>query len=542
MKKSALIVMVDVMVLSVLSMQVGDGDSRFPIPIHRWAELIERGIQKEELYKDKIAELESAIEATRDSAKKAELEALLAKEKEQMAQERARRLEQERQAAAAKAEQALEAARQAELEARSKAAERDLVAEDAERARTRREEALQQAITAEKQAAAAKERAELAQDELQQRLDQIAEIKVREAEMLKKARQAEFRAKQAEDRAAIISESMERIRQDYEKASAQERKYAEMMAQARASEAEIRGKAEVIEVQLEETKDAVEEKNKNIAEMSGKMAGLQAAEREARKDLDLVKGELEKVEKEKQESVWVRRDKSIARLDISMEERDVRSENDERTAELHLPLVDMGGEQLLVSEFDTLELGWWEIQVDRNLSKLLYSLATPEDQGRPIRALSMAYSDKEPRIVYLPFNLEGRETHPLEPIGMEDLKKERIQTALLFKADDPDATTEVKITPLLRDNYIAVKNIEESPDIKIRPGDYILTERGRFVGVMVTGDKCYVLPLRMPPKDDLQSIPLVKSPRQEYYEPFVNGARILKSKVKELEKDSFWFF
>ena len=61
MKKSALIVMVDVMVLSVLSMQVGDGDSRSPIPIHRWSELIERGMQKEELYRSKIAELEAGL-------------------------------------------------------------------------------------------------------------------------------------------------------------------------------------------------------------------------------------------------------------------------------------------------------------------------------------------------------------------------------------------------------------------------------------------------------------------------------------------------
>jgi chemotaxis protein histidine kinase CheA len=534
--------MVDVMVLSVLSMQVGDGDSRMPIPIHRWAELIERGIEKEALYQDKIAELEAAIESTRDAAKKAELQALLAAEKEAMAREEARRMEEARLAAEARAEQALELSRAAEVEARSRQAERDLVAEDAERARERKEQALDQALSAEKEAAAAKERAELAQRELEQRLEQIAEIKVREAEMLKQARQAEFRAKQAEERAALIAETMEQVREDFESATEQERKYAELMAQARAAEAEVRGRSEVIEEELTEAKQLVEEKSQNIADMSGRMVGLEAAEREARKDLTVVKDELEKVEIERQQSVWVHRDNSIRTLDIFMEERDVRSENDILRNKLHLPLIELGGGAVLVSHFETLDLDWWEIQVDRNLIKLTYNLEPLDGEEGVVRNLEMLYSENEPRILYLPFDLEGREVKPLEAIGMEMLKKERIQKALLFKSDDPDASTEVKITPLLRDNYLSVSNIEESSPVKIKPGDYILTERGRFVGVMVTKEKCFVLPQTMPPAEETVGIPLIKTPDEEYYEDFVNGARILKDKVKELQKDSFWFF
>jgi len=542
--------MVDVMVLSVLSMQVGDSDSRFPVPIHRWAEVIERGLQKEEEYKDKIAELEAAIDATRDTATKAELQALLAKEKEAIAKAEAERMRAAREEAEKQAEAAIAAAQQAEVEARSKAAEKEVASEEAARARTRREEALTQALEAEKAASAAKERAMLAQKELETKLNQIAEIKTREAEMLKKARQAENRARMAEAREKTVNELMNDVRERLSNATEQERKYAEMMAKAEAAKAKIEGEAEVYEKELAEAKQNVEATRDEVTELTGKVVGLSAAEKAARKDLERVAEEktelatkLGDIEREKEESVWVRRDKSIKVMDINMVEKDVRSENDEKQKELYLPLLQLGGKTVMVSEYETLELDWWEIQVDRNIIKLLFTINAPgsDDKDKMCRAFSMMYEESEPRILYLPFNCDGSDFETLKPIGMGKLKEERIQNVLLFKAGEPDKATRVKITPLLRENYLSVRDIEPSSDVDIRPGDYLLTERGQFVGVMVTRDKCYVVPAGMPSEDSMRGISLIKSPQQEYYEAFVSGARKLKDKVKEMTKDSFWF-
>ncbi len=542
--------MVDVMVLSVLSMQVGDGDSRFPIPIHRWAELIERGLQKEQDYQKKISELEAAIASTRDGMKKAELAALLAREKEQMAKDAAARARAEAEKARERESQSVAAARKAEIEARSSEAEKSLVAQDAARARARKEKALALALEAEKRAAAAIERSNLAQEELERKLKRIAEIKTREAEILKKARQAEFRARQAENHADDMEERMAQARKDIERAAAKEREYAELMAQAREKEAEIRGRAVVIEGALKEAKETIEEKNADVVELSGKVVGLAHSEKEARRELGRVAeekvelaAELNEIKKDEQSSIWIRRDESMLRLRIYMIEKDIRSEDDVKDKTLYLPLLDMGGEMVIVSEFNTLELDWWEIQVDLNVVKVLYAISDPAGEGQPEsgRARSLLYRKDEPRVIYLPFSDVQGEAKGLSVIGMQKLKKERIQDALLFKPTDPDRHLRVKVTPLLRENYLSVKNTENKPDLKIRAGDYILTERGRFVGVMVTRDKCFVLPLKLPDSGKSGTIPLIKNPGQSYYRSFVEEARNLKKRIKELKKDSFWF-
>lgn len=551
MKKSALIVMVDVMVLSVLSMQVGDGDSRFPIPIHRWAQLIERGIEKEADYRSRIAELEAAIEATRDSARRAELQAMLSAEQERVAQERAERMEHERLEAERRAAEAQELARLAEIASERRDAEREQIAREAEEARERREQALAQAVEAERQAAAARERAELAQREAQDRLEEIAAIRIREAESLQAAERAEGRAREAESLMRMLETRMDETRSDFEIAVAQEREYAERMAQALASEAEIRGRAEVFETELRGSQDLLERKSTDIAEMSGRIVGLQAAEEFARKDLERVEVEktqlaesLEMVEQERQESVWVRRDRSMRRLGVYMLQENPRSADDVKEEELFLPLVMFGDQPALVSEFHALQMDWWEIQVNRNLSRLLYTLHPLEesDDAPPtMRTLSMIYSDDEPRILYLPFEYRGDDVEPLQPIGIDGLKSERIQRAVLFKADDPDENTEVKITPLMRDNYVRVESTGPR-SLRIRRGDYILTERGRFVGVMVSSDLCFVPSPELPPREKRRTIPLIKTPNQEYFDPFVEGARSLRQKIRSIERESrSWF-
>ena len=73
MKKSVLLVMLDVMVLSVLALTSGqqNGASGLLLPVYQWSQLIEKGLEKEKDYEVRLANMKSEMDKAREEASRA---------------------------------------------------------------------------------------------------------------------------------------------------------------------------------------------------------------------------------------------------------------------------------------------------------------------------------------------------------------------------------------------------------------------------------------------------------------------------------------
>ena len=124
---------------------------------------------------------------------------------------------------------------------------------------------------------------------------------------------------------------------------------------------------------------------------------------------------------------------------------------------------------------------------------------------------------------------------------MTKLKQNRIQNAFLFKINDPNTVINVTLVPELVSDYAKVKLAERGPrtifsKTNIEPGDYLLTENGKFIGIMTSKDSCYVLPAKLPPQDNRHHIPVTKPPGEKYYKAFVNSAREARKMMRDFER------
>ncbi len=541
MRRSVLILMLDVMVLSVLSMALGGGDIRFPVPIYRLSEMIERGMEKEAELQERINILRASADQAVAARQQAELRADVAEERERLA-----RLESEqRQTLAMRAERdAREAqvlARRAEAAAATEGGRREQLSEEAQRAREREERALAQAIEAERRAAEARGRADAVDEALVEASLRIEDVARREQEALSRAQEAEFRARETETRIELTERHIEEVREMIRDAVDMERTYAERMADALSREAEVRGRADVMESELHKVQELASAAQSRIEELRGTVSELHVREDVALRDLasarderEAIEQQMQEIEDEKQQSVWVKREAAMRRLSVVMEERVRRGTGERREVELYLPLVNLGNRNFLVTEFRTLELDWWKIQYDRNIATLRYDIRKPgaadEDS---LRALSMIALDAEPRMC-LVIAQDTPVEEALKPIGMRTLKEERLSRALLFDRYSANRSLRVEVTPSLSDNFLIVKTAEPASRMRIRQGDYLLTENGRFIGVMIDSEHCFVMPEELPSRDIALQIPLIKPAGQEIHERFIDGARELRTRIRAI--------
>jgi len=544
-RRSVLILMLDVMVLSVLSMSLGGGDVRFPVPIHRWSELIERGLLKEAEYQERIAVLQATADHAAEARQQAELRAMLAEEQEKII-----RLEAEQQRTVATraerdAREAVLAARRAEADAAAEGGRREQLSEEAERAREREERAVAAAMEAERRAGEAGGRAEAVDERMQEALARIEEAAGREEEALGRAQQAELRARESETRIEMAERHIEEVREMIRDAVEMERAYAERVADAVSREAEIRGRADVMESELVKVQELASAAQSRIEDLRSNVSVLQVREDVALRDLaaaeedrDLVEAEMlareQALAEDRQQSVWVKRDAAMRRLSVFMQERVTRGVGERKEVELYLPLVRIGERIYLFTEFRTLEMDWWKIQYDRNLETVRYDIRSLESgETEPYRALSMLSLQAEPRVCLIVDPVADQEA-ALQAIGMQDLKEERIGQALLFDRYAPNRSIKVEITPALSAQYLIVKTAEPAARIRIRQGDYLLTENGRFIGVMVDSEHCFVVPSDFLDSEVSLQIPLVKPVGQNVHERFVDGARALRSRIRAI--------
>ncbi len=560
MRKSVLILMLDVLVLSVLSMIVGERGSQYPLPVYRWANVVEQGMAKEDEYHDRIALLEQQLDERQGLLKEAAENMRKVRE-----QENRTRLE-------------ADFARKKNLDLAGKIDQMEkLLAQthaSLEQERKKVEQATDQKHRTEMDVALEQEKRKLTREELarlnQQQQDAMARIK----DMEKKVREAEFQAKIARDRqqqaTARMLELAQREKQTRNQVAVSEQKLEHkekqiemLLNNARTAEADAR-KRELLA--LAEMEEAVkrEQRERDVArehEEARKKAEQQARTSQnyiihlhqnladakirekqalsrmevAREKAEMIEERLDDLRTDRKGSLWVLRDKAIRHLIVIMVEEDFGSINDLKDVDLYLPLIKLGEQCFLPSHFRGLELDWWEIHNDSEIVTLRYTMEcigedrTTRDLTQPIFA-----PDTEPRFCLIP--VQGSDAaDALEVKGIEAIKQERLQTAFLFPQDNPNRGIQVDLTPTIQGDYLMIKPSDSKAKLKPREGDYLLTDTGRFVGIMVTKEKCYVMPKTMLPHPARGTfIPLRQNEKNAIFKAFVQAADNVRDKIRKL--------
>jgi len=114
---------------------------------------------------------------------------------------------------------------------------------------------------------------------------------------------------------------------------------------------------------------------------------------------------------------------------------------------------------------------------------------------------------------------------------MAALKEQRLKSALLFSPDDVNAYGEVEINPVFGSDYLKVRSLTgDKPAV----GDYLMSDKGEFIGVMVTKEDCYVTPQVLSRTPPPVQIPLTSAnPDETYFTDFIQKLQQARALVKE---------
>lgn len=547
MRRSVLIVMLDVMVLSVLTLTRGGGDAaRFVVPMYRWSSLIERGLEREEAFEQRVAELEQ--QAEQQAFALAEAQRLQA---ELTAAAQAAR---EREAAAAtRADDEAQVRRAAEeraLAAREEALSAQAAAEAARERQQRAEEAARTALAAKESATA---RATQAEAEVVRARTETRLLEQRETEARQRIeslrREASAGAERSAELAAVVREAEQRLAEAAraaEEARQRETDAAQTAAAALERERETLEQMRRIEQEFHRAQGRLEQVDETLQRAREAEQQTQIELATVRRDAETAVQTLEEIARERRQSVWVMREQAMRRFDVDVvvETRDTQPLR--TSATLHLPMVELEQGLYAISEFSTLRLDWRGIQRFSSLSEFSVAMHRPGGDPPLARAPLLFSRQNEPRIVYIPLP-RGSGEQGLRPIGLTRLKEERVRSGLLFKAGEPDRSLRVEFTPSLdAEGYLLVRSAEPGSRIDLREGDYILTENGFLVGIMVTRSLCYVIPADLPSPGQRRLLPLRKADGDPHLSELVKQARAAREQIRDLPdhlvEPSRWFW
>ncbi len=574
MRRAVLIVMLDVMVLSVLALNAGKGSSHLLVPAHRWSEVIARGLEKEKQMEAAMLQMRDDLLKARDLAALAmerEAEALKARERlqgekdasrdaleeaklERESAKASKRLAEEREkhaldiAAAARKREAEAVVREKESVARREEAER--LTREAERSALEAEKRAGDAVTmsavAESKARLAEKRVEDALIAEREAIDAVARARAEAKALELRSVSAETVARKAEETESYAMKLAKDLQAQIKEGS--DRVELAMVGEATAIE-----RARLAEVEREriesDNRDSLEKVIKlreSLAALEQK--GMDSGDRldEARKRIDEYRKQLEAREEEGPKgSVWIKREQALRLLQVVMVESEPGRAPFTRRKTLFLPRVKIGNQVVVPVGFDTLGFGvwWYQSKVDRYVSRLAFALGpvrenpkAPDDVMKLVRA-PLSFDRREPRVCMVESDVGAG---VLDIIPLRAIKEERIQRALLFKSGSPDTRIKVEITPSISGMLkisAADTSVKESPEA----GDYVLTEDGRFIGLMVDKSACYPLPSSFPTGADCIKVTLSRSENSLYYVDFVRALedvrKLVRLKKKERKRD-----
>ena len=547
MKKSVLLVMLDVMVLSVLALTSGqqNGASGLLLPVYQWSQLIEKGLEKEKDYEVRLANMKSEMDKAREEASRAKQFIDQQKEFQDTTLSQLEKAAQQQHSAEEQMQQALKQTRQAEMEAQLATEQKRIAEQQADAAQALREQAELQAAVAQQEAQKALIQAEVAKQQQQKALQQLNELSTQTKQIQQQSSQKELTTATLTEKLAALEK--QRIEREAEMAAIRQR---EELARQKAETAEqqaaaLQARTEMAEKQLDQMNNRIDASRQYITRLRDTLTTVKVAEQKVKTQLDStmeqkqqLEQKLEEIEQEQNRSVWVQRDEAMALLSFSITNRDHGSGDSQTQTELlYYPLVQMGSETIIPTDFYSLGLNSWQIQYARDITDVsaticnIYSNTLCQKLNRSILSLP-----EEPAIcliplIKLPPNLV---TRPLDVAGMAYIKQNRIQQALAFSPANPDKSLPVQVTPTLNNNFLITKPVKNSSIFSRRPlnrGDYLLTDKGRFIGIMIDTERCFVLPDSFPDTSTATQIPLLPTLSTKPYSTFIDQARTVKNQL-----------
>jgi chemotaxis protein histidine kinase CheA len=518
--------MLDVMVLSVLALtsrNLRGGSSNIPMPASGLSRVVEEGLRNETGYKNEIARLETQLAASSELARKAIEQAALADAK-------AERERAERSDALAKLREAELNEERAKSQAVLAAREAELVNEQAAAAKARTRELEQRELEAKARADAAHARVKLAEQKAAE-----AEQLAREAERSAGERDTEILALKEDAMRARVAKQMAEERA-LELSASLANQAAELRS-AKSAEAAATAKAEVALNERERLEVKTEQVAEELVEARVSVATLEERNVADSEKLAQLEREQKAAAEARNQSVWVRRDEAMRRVMISYTEYASNGRSYRTDKQLAMPLVNIGGFNLVPAEFTALGLkkSFFGGLSDRIAD--VRGIAAPmvgEAKADSLRALIVPATEPQVCLAHVIGPAEGA----LEPITMQGLKDRRLRTAMLFSPEDVNAYGLVEVVPMIGKDYLSVRVLSKA---KPKVGDYLLTDRGEFVGVMVKSDICYVLPDQLSSTPKPVIIPLRSyGKRDVYLNDFVKNLNLARDLFKQ-EQDSRGF-
>lgn len=616
--------MIDVMVLSVLSLNVGNkGSSSFVLPVHHWSSVIKEGLEKEKMYVSEITVLQERLknaqdklayanqmmnrqdsmqsstmteverlreaqqrlaqekEAAQKQAGDALVKANIALQKQQMAEELAQKAQLAASDAHKRAEEAeikaLTAEKQlssiekqmAEVSEQEKTAQKtaakaqaeaDLAKQEQLNARLSAERAAQKAILAHTEAIKSKQQAEFELRKRQEIEQRMAQTRAEHEASLASQREAERRLSQTkaelenlrENSGATTTEMVElKSKQDqtykqllaanmaneeairrltdmeqqlssvYEqKTSAEERalhamekaKLAEMEAQhAREAELAARQNADSVENRAVAAQEYIGLLRTRVADLKAQQQITEYQLSSEKEKATELKTTIEIIEKEKKQSIWSLRSDSLCQVQYQLEYVDDYSGSKRKSdALLYLPSLSYGDATYLPGTLDMLHLSPRAVRSARG-SIALTAVCETDDGGDAwpaVALLSLSQSKQASLFKLAPKEQSG--IVPLQLAGIQYVLENRLQEALLFKSNDPNKGLRVQVVPTIDNRFLSVRPPQKQSFFsrsEIGVGDYLCTESGLFIGIMVTRELCYVYEKELAP-DSIYSVPI----------------------------------
>lgn len=373
-----------------------------------------------------------------------------------------------------------------------------------------------------------------------------AEAKTRSDEALAKAQIAESAVLEAERRVmASVAEQKdlqvklaetEKIKLEYEEAQARLKTLENQVQQQRLEIAKAQAKEEEARrVQTEllvRNEERVEEHAAKTAELQKQVVTLEVQKDNESQKVAKLEEEKRLSEEEAAKSVWVKRDEALRNMNIQYTEYSSSGDRDYTTDKtLTMPLVKIGDLVFVPAEFEKLGLksSFFGGGLSDYVTDVKGELRSSKDEEIGwSKITSILVSGKEPQVCLVRF--AGNSTGAISAISMDELKEQRIRSALLFTPDEITEYSNVQIMPIVGTDYLKII----APDgKKPKVGDYLLSERGDFIGVMVTKENAYVIANSLQGIPAPISIPMVRGKDSDgYFNEFIKMLAIARERVK----------
>ncbi|WP_294433261.1 hypothetical protein [uncultured Victivallis sp.] len=348
------------------------------------------------------------------------------------------------------------------------------------------------------------------------------------------------------------------------------------LAESRSQLERTRRLAAAREVERNEARTRLDQMSKAlksaVTELSRTKASLDVTKQEAEntgRELIATRGEAEttavklksaeerlaEAEQKLRSDVLDRYHEAAMRLDLALTEERLLL-NQHGGGVYYLPLVKLGGKNVLVASFHTLagDLDT-PLKFDRIL-ELTYRTRpgdAPEEGTPGVNAAGPLLTvPEEPRIAALEVAPEGRV--PLETMTIGKLRQRGLQNLYLFKTSSFGKESAAlggrcSIDLSAREPYLYIRNTGRGTggnELRAEPGDLVLSREGDFIGVVVAIEnfdfgrrqeaKCFVFPDEFS-WEKAGSIPIVRRPGEEYFSAFGGAVRRhLEQQVEKTEK------